>query len=101
MFAPNENIAKRAGWYTTEGAKTSNGWNGSASADKITDLVKAAKSASGEKDREKAWQDLQTALNEGSPFIPLAVQGANIASSPSITDAKYDLLNSIDYTTMR
>ncbi len=101
VFAPNENIAKRAGWYTTEGAKTSNGWNGSASADKITDLVKAAKSASGEKDREKAWQDLQTALNEGSPFIPLAVQGANIASSPSITDAKYDLLNSIDYTTMR
>lgn len=100
VFTPDENIAKRAGWYTTEGAKSSNGWNGSESADKITDLVKAAQTASGEQDRDKAWQNLQTALNEGSPFIPLVVQGANIASSPSITDAKYDLLNNIDYTTL-
>ena len=100
VFAPNENIAKRAGWYTTEGAKASNGWNGSESADKIMDLVQAAKDASGEKARSKAWQDLQTALNQGSPFIPLVVQGGNIASVPSITDAKYDLLNGVDYTTL-
>ncbi|KFI52459.1 ABC transporter substrate-binding protein [Bifidobacterium biavatii] len=100
VFAPDENIAKRAGWYTTEGAKTSNGWNGSESADKISSLVEAARNASGEEERSKTWQDLQEAMNQGSPYVPLVVQGANVVSRPGI-GAKYDMLNGIDYTVLK
>ncbi|MCH9276268.1 ABC transporter substrate-binding protein [Bifidobacterium amazonense] len=100
VFAPNENIAKRAGWYTTEGAKSSNGWNGSDSADKIESLVEAARNASGEDERAKTWQDLQEAMNQGSPYVPLVVQGANVVSRPGI-GAKYDLLNGVDYTVLK
>lgn len=100
VFTPDENISKRAGWYTTEGAKDSGGWNGSASADKVKSLVEAARNASGEEARAKTWQDLQEALNQGSPFIPLVVQGANVVSRPGL-GAKYDLINGIDYTVLK
>lgn len=101
VFAPNQNIAKRAGWYTTQGAKTSGGWNGSASADKLTSLVSAAQKAVGENERSKTWQALQNAMNQASPFVPLVVQGANVVSRPSLTDVKYDLLNGLDLTTLK
>ncbi|OZG60455.1 ABC transporter substrate-binding protein [Bifidobacterium myosotis] len=100
VFTPDQNISKRAGWYTTEGAQSSNGWNGSESADKIQSLVEAARKATSEEDRDKTWQDLQEGLNQSSPFIPLVVQGANIASRPGI-GAKYDMLNNIDYTVLK
>ncbi|MCH4209350.1 ABC transporter substrate-binding protein [Bifidobacterium sp.] len=101
VFTPDQNISKRAGWYTTAGAKSSGGWAASASADAIMPLVEAAQSASGESDRDKAWQDLQNGLNQGSPFVPLVVQGANVVSRPDLTDVNYDLLNNLDLTTLK
>ena len=101
VFTPDENISKRAGWYSTDGAKESGGWNASQSADDIAPLVAAAQEASGEDARDQAWQKLQTALNQESPFVPLVVQGANIVSRPSLSDVNYDLLNNIDFTTLK
>lgn len=101
VFAPDQNIAKRAGWYTADGAKSSNGWKGSASANSIEPLVEAAQNASGSTERAETWVKLQKAMNEKSPFVPLVVQGMNIVSRAGITGVKYDLLNNIDYTTLR
>ena len=101
VFTPDQNISKRAGWYTTSGAKTSGGWSASASADDIEPLVTAAQNAVGKKDRASTWQALQKALNKESPFIPLVVQGANIVSRVGVSGVRYDMMNNIDYTTLR
>ena len=100
VFTPNENISARAGWYTADGAAEADVdfAAGSDSADKVMDAVAAAKAASATEDRKAAYQELQVALNQYGPFVPLVNSGGILVTAPTLTDATYDMLNGVDVT---
>lgn len=72
VFLPGENLGARAMWEK-------------GSAPKIEALGKTAATASGEEARDKAYQDLQVALNEEGPFIPLFQPVNNVVTAKGLT----------------
>ena len=69
-FAPGENLGKRAGWL--------------AGADPTVDSLRTAAQAASFEDRGAAYEELQVAMNETGPFIPLFQPVANIVTAATI-----------------
>jgi peptide/nickel transport system substrate-binding protein len=82
-FTPGNLVGLRAGW--TANANQS-----------ITQLANAAAAGGSDSDRESRFQDLQKALNESGPFVPLLQPGNNIAYKSSVTGVVYNAVWTID-----
>lgn len=67
-FGPSETVGTRSGWPAE-------------AAPEIADLVVQARTATDVDEREQAFSDYATALQESGPFIPLLVPARNFASS--------------------
>lgn len=67
-FGPSETVGTRAGWP-------------SEAAPEIADLVTQARNATDLEEREQAFTEFATALQEEGPFIPLLVPARSFASS--------------------
>lgn len=88
VFLPGENVGSRAMW---EAGASQN----------IDDLRAAAIAASGEAERNEAFQNLQVALNEEGPFIPLLQPALHIVTDPSIASVDSNLVWTIDLSSIR
>jgi peptide/nickel transport system substrate-binding protein len=71
------------------------GWAANANPD-ITNLANKAAAGGSESDRKKQFQDLQKALNESGPFVPLLQPGNNIAFKSSVTGIEYNAVWTVD-----
>ncbi len=92
VFAPGQNIAKRAAWLDD---------GSSASATAIAPFVKAATSAATTGDRAAAYQELQRELNKTGPFIPLYQPGAQIVAAKDLSGVAYNSIFTIDLTAVK
>ena len=103
VFTPDGTMAQRFGWLTSAGVGDAkvDGAVASKDAEAVMPYVKAAQDASGDEARGKAWQDLQKAMNEHSPIIPIVNDAGVIAVRNGIKGAYYDTLNTIDVTALR
>ncbi|WP_200332178.1 ABC transporter substrate-binding protein [Leucobacter sp. L43] len=88
VFLPGENVGSRAMWQA--GASQN-----------IDDLRAAAVAASGEDERGEAFQNLQVALNEEGPFIPLLQPALHIVADPAIASVDSNLVWTIDLSSIR
>ncbi|WP_223851961.1 ABC transporter substrate-binding protein [Bifidobacterium myosotis] len=100
VFAPDGTMAQRFGWLTDAGVAEAKveGAVASPSAEKVVPYVEAAQSASGDDARKKAWEDLQTAMNQNSPIIPIVNDAGTIVARNGLEGAYYDTLNTFDIT---
>ncbi len=88
VFLPGENVGSRAMWQ--------------AGASPNIDALRAeAVAASGEEDRSAAFQELQLALNEEGPFIPLLQPALHIVTDRSIASVDSNLVWTIDLASIR
>ena len=103
VFTPNQSMAQRFGWITEDGVSDAivNNPQPSDSASKVMDYVQAAQNASGDEARSKAWQELQTAMNEWSPIIPIVNDAGMFVAGKQVQGVYYDTLNTIDFTALK
>ncbi len=83
VFTPGQLVGLRAGWAAT------------ASPD-VTALAAKARSATGNKDRQAAYEDLQKAMNLTGPFIPLLQPAQNVVTASSISTVSLNPVWTID-----
>lgn len=86
-FTPGNVVGLRAGW--PKGADPT-----------IEGLADAAAAGGSDSERKTQFEDLQKALNESGPFIPLLQPGNNIASKSSVTGVVYNAVWTIDIATL-
>jgi peptide/nickel transport system substrate-binding protein len=82
-FTPGELVGLRAGW--TAGADPT-----------VSALAAAAAAGGSDEERTSQFQDLQRALNDSGPFVPLLQPGNNIAAKSSVTGIVYNAVWTID-----
>lgn len=95
-------MAQRYGWLTSAGVAESNvdGAKASDSAESVVPYVEKAKQAVSDNDRAKAWQNLQNAMNQYSPVIPIVNDAGLIAAGKNVTGIYYDTVNGVDFTAL-
>jgi len=87
VFTPGDVVGLRAGWQ--------------AGADEaVSSLATAAAGGGSDDERASRFQDLQKALNESGPFIPLLQPGNNIAAASSVTGVVYNAVWTIDIASL-
>ncbi|GAA4430455.1 ABC transporter substrate-binding protein [Georgenia halophila] len=82
-FGPGEKVGLRAGW-TAEMAPD------------LAELVSAASLATDVQEREQAFTEYATQMQESGPFVPLIVPGNNIATSSDVAGATYNSTWTLD-----
>lgn len=87
-FTPGKLVGKRAGWF--EGADTN-----------VTELAEKARQAIVPEEREIAYRNMQKALNETGPFIPLFQPPQHIATTPSVSGVKINPLWTIAFAELQ
>ncbi|MGE8651778.1 ABC transporter substrate-binding protein [Bifidobacterium adolescentis] len=102
VFTPDGSMAQRYGWLTSAGVAESNvdGAKASDSAESVVPYVEKAKQAVSDNDRAKAWQNLQNAMNQYSPVIPIVNDAGLIAAGKNVTGIYYDTVNGVDFTAL-
>jgi peptide/nickel transport system substrate-binding protein len=83
VFTPGDVVGLRAGW--ADGAD-----------DTVSSLADAARVGGSTEERATQFTDLQKALNESGPFVPLLQPGNNIATADSVTDVAYNAVWTVD-----
>jgi peptide/nickel transport system substrate-binding protein len=83
VFTPGQLVGLRAGWSAT-------------AAPNITALAEKAKSATGNADRQAAYESLQKAMNLTGPFIPLLQPAQNVVTAASISSISLNPVWTID-----
>jgi peptide/nickel transport system substrate-binding protein len=83
VFTPGATVGLRAGWEL--GAD-----------DAVTTLADAAALGGTTDERTTQFSDLQVALNESGPFIPLLQPANNIAFADSVSNVEYNAVWTID-----
>jgi len=83
VFTPGNVVGLRSGWAA--GANPA-----------ISSLADKAAAGGSVAERKTQFQDLQKALNESGPFIPLLQPGNNIASASKVTGVVYNAVWTID-----
>lgn len=83
VFTPGNIVGLRSGWAA--GANPA-----------ITKLADAAEIGGSNAQRQTQFEDLQKALNQSGPFIPLIQPGNNIAAKSSVTGIVYNSVWTID-----
>jgi peptide/nickel transport system substrate-binding protein len=82
-FTPGAVVGLRAGW--AEGADPT-----------VSALAATAAAGGSDEERKSQFQDLQRALNNSGPFVPLLQPGNNIAARSSVTGIVYNAVWTID-----
>ncbi|MEF3404373.1 ABC transporter substrate-binding protein [Agromyces sp. CCNWLW203] len=88
VFLPGENVGSRAMWETGASAN-------------LDALRAEAVAASGVDERNTAFQNLQVALNEEGPFIPLLQPALHIVTAKSIASVDSNLVWTVDLASIR
>jgi peptide/nickel transport system substrate-binding protein len=83
VFTPGNVLGLRAGW--PKGADTT-----------VSALATAAAAGGSDEERTSQFQDLQRALNNSGPFVPLLQPGNNIAAKSSVTGVVYNAVWTLD-----
>jgi peptide/nickel transport system substrate-binding protein len=86
-FTPGNVVGLRAGW--AKGADPT-----------ISGLADAAAAGGTDAERKTQFEDLQKALDESGPFIPLLQPGNNIAAKSSVSGVVYNAVWTIDIATL-
>ncbi|KRC65397.1 ABC transporter substrate-binding protein [Aeromicrobium sp. Root236] len=86
-FTPGDVVGLRAGW-----AKDAD--------PAVSALVAKAAAGGSEEERQANFEELQKALNESGPFIPLVQPGNNIAAKSSVTNVGYNPVWTLDIATL-
>nr|WP_228514500.1 ABC transporter substrate-binding protein [Frondihabitans sp. VKM Ac-2883] len=88
VFTPGNVVGLRAGWAA--GADPA-----------ISKLADAAAVGGSNDERQTRFEDLQKALNDDGPFIPLLQPGNNIAAASDVTGVVYNAVWTIDIAALR
>ncbi|KQQ29208.1 ABC transporter substrate-binding protein [Frondihabitans sp. Leaf304] len=88
VFTPGNVVGLRAGWAA--GADPA-----------ISKLADAAAVGGSNDERQTQFEDLQKALNDDGPFIPLLQPGNNIAAASDVTGVVYNAVWTIDIAALR
>jgi peptide/nickel transport system substrate-binding protein len=83
VFTPGDLVGLRAGWEV--------GMD-----DTVSGLADAARVGGSPEERTAQFSELQKALNESGPFVPLLQPGNNIAFADTVTDVAYNAVWTID-----
>lgn len=88
VFTPGNVVGLRAGWAA--GADPA-----------ISKLADAAAVGGSNDERQTQFEDLQKALNDDGPFIPLLQPGNNIAAASDVTGVVYNAVWTLDIAALR
>ena len=83
VFTPGQLVGLRAGWAADASPE-------------ITALAEKAKMATGNEERQAAYDALQKAMNVSGPFIPLLQPAKNVATAASVTEVSLNPVWTID-----
>jgi peptide/nickel transport system substrate-binding protein len=87
VFTPGNVVGLRSGWAA-------------GAAPDITKLADTAAAGGTDAERKTQFQDLQKALNESGPFIPLLQPGNNIAAKSTVSNVVYNAVWTVDIATL-